>query len=372
MKIPRSLALAALLGLATLGTALAATPSPKVLIVVSGEGRDQGKTRPGYEFDELAQAWLIFRANGLGVEIASPQGGAVEPDRYNAKHDFNAQLLADAQAMQQLQETRPTAALKASDYAAIYVVGGKGAMFDLPRDKALAELLARHYEGGGIVAAVCHGPAALAEVRLADGRLLVAGKRMTGFSNEEEAVFGKRWAKEFPFLLEDAMRARGALWQEAALMMPQVVVDGRLITGQNPFSTPALAEAIVRALGRQPVARHPFKEEASMQLVQQSLGGDQSAAARLSAQKERYQVELIGMLGFYQFKSANDDGTRRQALTIMELAAPHMSEPQLTLAMAQAHQSLGDKPRARALLEGLLQLKPDFTEAREALAALNG
>ena len=374
MNISR-FAFTALLSLAALGTARAETAPAhhKVLIVVSGEGREQGKARPGYEFDELSQAWLIFRANGLSVEIASPQGGPVEPDRYNPKHDYNARLLADAPALQQLQNTRSTADLKAGDYSAIYVVGGKGAMFDLPKDRALSALLARHYEGGGIVAAVCHGPAALAEVRLADGRPLVAGKRMTGFSNEEEAVFGKRWAKEFPFLLEDAMRARGALWQEAALMMPKVVVDGRLITGQNPFSTPALAEAIVSALGRQPVARQPFKEEASMQLVQQWLSGDAPAAAALLAtQKERYHVELIGMLGFYQFKSAADDSARRQALSIMELAAPHMSEPQLTLAMAQAHTSLGDKPRARALLEGLLQQKPDLAEARQALAALNG
>jgi len=371
---PPRFVFAALLSLVALGAAQAAAPAPdKVLIVVSGEGRDQGKTRPGYEFDELAQAWLIFRANGLAVEVASPQGGPVEPDRYNPKHVYNARLLADGPVMQQLQQTRSTRDLKAGDYSAIFVVGGKGAMFDLPRDRALAAMLARHYEGGGIVAAVCHGPAALAEVRLADGRMLVEGKRMTGFSNEEEAVFGKRWAKEFPFLLEDAMRARGAVWQEAALMMPQVVVDGRLITGQNPFSTPALAEAIVSALGRQPVARQPFKEESSMHLVQQWLDGDrQAAAAQLSTQKERYQVELIGMLGFYQFKSATDDNARRQALSIMELAAPHMPEPQLTLAMAQAHQSLGDKPRARMLLEGLLQLKPDFAEAREALAALNG
>ena len=181
-----------------------------VLIVVSGEGRDQGKTRPGFEFDELSQAWLIFRANGFKVDVASPQGGAVEADRHNAEDPFNAQFLAHGDAMRALADTRATRALRAEDYAAVYVVGGKGAMFDLPKDNALRQLLANIYDNGGIVAAVCHGPAALADVKLRDGSLLVAGKSLTGFSNEEETVFGKKWAKEFPWLLEDALRSRGA------------------------------------------------------------------------------------------------------------------------------------------------------------------
>ena len=131
------------------GLLLAATTTPlhageagRILIVVSGEGRDQGKTRPGYEFDELSQAWLIFKANGFAVDVASPQGGAVEADKYNAQEPFNAALLADTDAMRTLADTRKTGDVKATDYAAIYVVGGKGAMFDLPQDRALRTLLA--------------------------------------------------------------------------------------------------------------------------------------------------------------------------------------------------------------------------------------
>ena len=86
-----------------------------VLIVLSGEGRDAGKARPGYEFDELSQAWLIFKANGLAVEVASPQGGAVEADAYNANDPFNSALLADAEAMGRLSDTRRTDALDAGD-----------------------------------------------------------------------------------------------------------------------------------------------------------------------------------------------------------------------------------------------------------------
>ena len=274
----RTFHLACALLLATVATPLHAAKADRILIVVSGEGRDQGKTRPGYEFDELSQAWLIFQANGFAIDVASPQGGAVEADRYDPQQPFNAALLADTEATRMLAATRRTDQVKAEDYAAIYVVGGKGAMFDLPRDTALTTLLGDAYARGAVIGAVCHGPAALAEVRLRDGTPLVQGKALTGFTNEEEAVFGKRWVKEFPWLLEDRMRARGAQWQEAPLMMAKVVVDGRLVTGQNPYSTPGVADAIIRATGRTPVARTPWRDELTMGLAAQVRAGDVGAA----------------------------------------------------------------------------------------------
>ena len=289
-----------------------ASEPKKVLIVVSSEGRDHGKTRPGFEMDELAQAWLIFRANGLAVDLASPAGGAAQADKYNPKEAFNAGFLADVEATRKLADTRATRDVRAADYDAVYIVGGKGAMFDLPKDAALQAVITGIHERGGVVAAVCHGPAALADVRLGDGSLLVAGKALTGFSNEEEAVFGKRWAREFPFQLEDALRERGARWQEAPLMMPKLVVDGRLITGQNPYSTAAVADALVRALGREPVAREPWRDEATMALVQRHLAGDGTDTRReLAANRDRFHVELIGMLGYYQAQGAADDAAVR-------------------------------------------------------------
>jgi putative intracellular protease/amidase len=348
-----------------------AAAQDRVLIVVSGEGRDAGKTRPGFEMDEFSQAWLIFRANGLAIDVASPKGGRVEADKYNPKEAFNASLLEDADAVRELANTRATADLQASDYAAVYVVGGKGAMFDLPFDPALKTLLAEVHDGGGIVAAVCHGPAALVDVRLADGSLLVAGRALTGFSNEEEAVFGKRWAKEFRFQLEDAMRERGAHWQEAPLMMPRLVVDDRLVTGQNPYSTPAVAEAMVRALGRTPVARTPWRDEATMTLVQRLLAGERDAVrAELAAGRVGYHVELVGLLGYYQLQVANDDAAVRNALSIMELARPYMPEPQLDVGIADARWRLGDQPRARALVATLLERHPDLQEARALRARM--
>ena len=360
------------LALAAPCVATAAAGAEKILIVVSSEGRDQGKTRPGFEMDELAQAYLIFRDNGVSVDVASPAGGAVEADKFNPQEPFNAALLADSEAMRKLADTRATRDLRADDYAAVYVVGGKGAMFDLPRDAALRTLLANVYERGGIVAAVCHGPAALVDVQLADGVSLVAGKQLTGFSNEEEAIFGKRWAAEFAFQLEDAMRERGALWQEAPLMMPKLVVDGRLITGQNPYSTTAVAEAIVTALGRDPVARTPWRDEVTMALVQRLLAGDPDAVrAELAAKREAFHVELIGLLGYYQLQAAADAAAVRDALSIMQLAQPYMPEPQLALSIAEAHWRLGDAGGARALVADVLEASPDMKEATQLLARMN-
>ena len=350
-----------------------AADAGRILIVVSGEGRDQGKTRPGYEFDELSQAWLIFKANGFTVDVASPQGGAVEADKYNPQEPFNAALLADADAMRVLADTRATRDVKADDYAAVYVVGGKGAMFDLPRDAALSSLLADAYEHGAVIGAVCHGPAALVDVRLRDGTSLVQGRTMTGFTNEEEAMFGKRWAKEFPWLLEDRLIARGAQWQEAPLMMAKVVVDGRLITGQNPYSTPGVADAIVRATGRTPVARTPWRDELTMALATQAREGDvQGAATALATDHARYHVDLLGLLGYYQAQAATRDDDVRHALQLMRLAMPYMAQPQLKLGAAEAHLRLGERSQAKALVQQVLVATPDMAEAKALLQRIDG
>jgi putative intracellular protease/amidase len=354
---------------ATAQTIPAVTPA-KVLLVVSSEGRDAGKTRPGFEMDEFAQAYLVLRANGLTVEVASPAGGAVEADKFNKDDDHIKAMLADEAAQKLLLATRRTQDVRVGEHQAIFIIGGKGAMFDLPKDAALQTLLGRHFDNGGVVAAVCHGPAALANVTLKDGVALVRGRRMTGFTNEEEQVFGKKWVKEFPFMLETRMRENGARWEEAALMMPKLVVDGRLITGQNPFSTAQTAEAIVRGLGKTPVQRTVYREEASMRAVERWLGGDKQVMQTMRAAPTEYKTELIAMLGYYQFKSATDDATRRQALAIMQLAEPFFEHPQLKVGMAEAEAALGDAGAARARLERLLVAKPDHEEAKQVLAKL--
>jgi putative intracellular protease/amidase len=350
--------------------AAAAPPAPKVLLIVSSEGRDAGKTRPGFDMEEFAKAWVTLRANGLAVEVASPAGGAPEPDRFDADDEAVVRMKADPAAAAALAATRRTAEVRAGEHAALFVLGGKGAMFDLPRDAALQRLLLAHADGGGVLAAVCHGPAALVAMKRADGSPWLAGRRITGFTDEEEATFGKRWASEFPFLLESRARELGALWQEAPLMMPKWVVDGRLITGQNPFSTVQVAEAVVQALGRKPVATVPFRDDASMALVERWLAGEQAAVrTALRERTAHYKPELIAMLGYYQFKAATDADARRRALSLMELGEPHMPHPRLRTAMAEAHIALGNPAAARELL-GRVLAAPAKDAEREAAVRL--
>jgi putative intracellular protease/amidase len=160
--------------------AAAADEPPKVLLVVSSEGRldAAGKhQRPGFEMDELAQAWLVLRANGLRVEVASPTGGAPVADRYDNADDSIRAFKADPLAVAALQATRRTQDVSRGEHAAILVIGGKGAMFDLPSDGSLATLLGAHHASGGVLAAACHGPAVFASVRRPGGQPLVAGRR---------------------------------------------------------------------------------------------------------------------------------------------------------------------------------------------------
>lgn len=350
----------------------AAADASRALIVVSSEGRDAGKTRPGFEMDEFAQTWLVLRANGLRVDVASPAGGAVQADKFNPEEAFNAAVVADAEAQRQLGATLRTDAVKAADYDAVLVMGGKGAMFDLADDAALHRLLGSVYAQGGVVAAVCHGPAALVDAKLPDGSPLVSGRAVTGFSVEEEEVFGKKWASQFRFQLEPALREGGALWQEAALMLPKVVVDGRLVTGQNPYSTTAMAEAVVRALGRKPVARTPWRDELTMALAEQALaGGADEVRQALAADPARYHTDLLGLLGYYQLQSAPNDSGVRDALLLMQLAQPHMAEPQLTLGIAEAQWRLGQLPQARDTLAALLAKHPELKQAQDLQARLN-
>lgn len=131
------------------------------------------------------------------------------------------------------------------DYDAIFFPGGLGPMVDIATAPDVKAAVLRAWNGGKIVSAVCHGPVALLDVRLEDGTPLVQGRRLTSFSNAEEAGYAQ---DDVPFLLEDALRAAGADYAATDVWQPKVVVDGRLITGQNPASGGPLAHAVVAAL----------------------------------------------------------------------------------------------------------------------------
>lgn len=217
------LGLVPLLALVLSSLALAAEQK-SVLMVVSGYGQGQGEQAPGYEFDEFAKAWLVFKEHGVAVDIASPKGGKVEADKFDAKSAYNAKVLADAEAVNKLENTLSTAELESQNYDAVFVVGGKGAMFDLPKDESLQSVIAEIYQQQGVVAAVCHGPAALVDVRLDNGNYLIDGRAVNAFTNKEENLFSSKWLPDFPFMLEDRLVERGAKFQASDIMLSHVAM----------------------------------------------------------------------------------------------------------------------------------------------------
>ena len=320
----------------------AASANDRVLLVISSHGLDDGKTRPGFEMDELTQAYAVFADNGLQVDIASPSGGTVVADKFNPAKPYNSRFLGDPKAVAKLTDSRALASMGDEKYAAIFIIGGKGAMFDLPVNANLKTMLAATYQADGVIGAVCHGPAVLMNLPLKGGATLLEGRSVTGFSNEEEALFGKGWAPSFPVLLESGLRGSGAKFSEAPMMLSHVVTDGRLVTGQNPSSTAAAAEAVVKAMGRPLAARKPWADERSIALLSQMRSGDKAKArASFNADPALYDVPLIAMWGFFRAQSAGSD---RDALTnaveVMELALPHFSRPELVSGIAEARSKL--------------------------------
>ncbi|NRQ42130.1 type 1 glutamine amidotransferase domain-containing protein [Rheinheimera sp. YQF-2] len=350
--------------------AFAAVPdSKRIVMVLSGYGQPEQQA-PGYEFDEFAKAYLVFTAHGISVDIASPQGGAVEADKYDPTKAYNQQVLNDAEIMTKLNNTLSTAQLKAGDYHGIFIVGGKGAMFDLPKDPALQQLIAAVYQQQGSVAAVCHGPAALVNVTLADGSYLVANKAVNGFTNEEERLFGKKWLAKFDFMLQDKLIERGGRFEHSPMMLSHVAVDNRLITGQNPASTVATARALLESLGITPQPMTPHKDDATLALVAELLNGKITATRLLAADAAQYQLELLGMYGYYYVNTANTTQQWQHALTLMQAGQSAINNPSLDMAIAQTQLKLNDKAAARATLQQILAAKPDFAAATALLATL--
>lgn len=344
-----------------------------ILIVVSSYGKDLGKSRPGFEFDEYSQAYLIFKSNNLNIDVASPKGGIAEPDEYNKSKPYNLTILKDTVAMGLLKNTKTTASINGSKYDAIYIVGGKGAMFDLPFDPSLQEIVSTIYSRNGIVSAVCHGPAAFANVKLANGEYLIANKKVSGFSNEEEIKFGKKWKSEFPFLLEDKLIARGGIYEKADVMLPQISISGNLITGQNPYSTNALAEEIVKALNKKIIPRKPYADEKSMNLVNKVINENAMAWAKeeILNNKESFDIELIAVYGYYRLLGAeNDTKVIKLGIDIIELATPFYYNSNLQLEQAKAYKKLGNKVKAKQLLEEILVKEPGLEKVKKELAEL--
>ncbi|MCS3800735.1 type 1 glutamine amidotransferase domain-containing protein [Niastella sp. OAS944] len=219
----------------------------KILFVVTSHDT-KGSTgeKTGYYLGEVSHPWKVLKDAGYEIDFVSPKGGNPPVDGFDLSDPENAMFWEDKYYHNKITHSLKPAEVKAADYAAIYYAGGHGAMWDLPGNEEIALLAADIYQQNGVVAAVCHGPAGLVNIKLKDGSYLVAGKKINGFSNEEEAAV--KLTEVVPFLLENKLKERGGVYEKSAPWQSHVTVDQRLITGQNPQSAKAVGQAVRDAL----------------------------------------------------------------------------------------------------------------------------
>lgn len=219
----------------------------KVLFVLTSNGKlgDTGKPT-GYHLFEAAAPWLALREAGYEVDFASTSGGhaPIDPGSMDRDNAINGRFLEEAK--QDIDNTSGVENVDATHYDAVYFPGGHGTMWDLPGNEAVQRIIREVYDHRGIVAAICHGPAAFVDLKLPTGEYFVKDRRISVFTDAEEMLVGKD--KVVPFLLAAKLRAQGARHELADAFGESVSVDGRLITGQNPASAERLGQRLVEAL----------------------------------------------------------------------------------------------------------------------------
>ncbi|MDA3921614.1 MAG: type 1 glutamine amidotransferase domain-containing protein [Salinisphaera sp.] len=218
------------------------TRKPVLIVLTSHATKGEGGDPTGFFLGEVTHPMAVLEAADIPVAFASIDGGEPPVDGMDLDDETNARYWNNHAFRAAIRSTQKLADVNPADYAAIFFAGGHGAMWDLPNSQAVADTTRAIYESGGIVGAVCHGPAALVNVKLSNGDYLVAGKKISAFTDSEERAVGLE--DVVPFLLASRLGERGADHQPADDWSVQTVVDGRLVTGQNPQSATRVGEAL--------------------------------------------------------------------------------------------------------------------------------
>jgi putative intracellular protease/amidase len=222
----------------------------KIVMVLTSHDR-LGNTgrKTGFWLEEFAAPYFVFRDAGVDLTLASPNGGQppIDPksDLPENQTAAMARFKRDEAAQQALAHTIPLADVRAADHDTVFYVGGHGPMWDLAESTVSIALLESFYDSGKPIALVCHSPGVLRHVTY-NGAPLVKGKRITGFTNEEEEEV--QLTDVVPFLVEDELKRLGASFEKVPNWQPFSIVDGRLVTGQNPASSTSAAQALLRVL----------------------------------------------------------------------------------------------------------------------------
>lgn len=223
----------------------------KILMVLTSHDQlgNTGK-KTGFWLEEFAAPYYIFRDAGANVVLASPAGGQppLDPksDEPDAQSSDTERFRKDIAAQQALANTQQLSTIDSSKFDAVFYPGGHGPLWDLAENQQSIELIESFYANGKPVGAVCHAPGVLKRAKKPDGSALVAGKRVTGFSNSEENAVGL--TDVVPFLVEDALKLLGGDYEKTKDWGSYAVVDGHLVTGQNPASSVATAEELLKLL----------------------------------------------------------------------------------------------------------------------------
>ena len=223
----------------------------KILMVLTSHDQlgDTGE-KTGFWLEELAAPYYVLKDAGAKITLASPKGGQppLDPksDLRENQTESTRRFRADKAAQAELANTKKLADMSTDDYDAIFYPGGHGPMWDMPDNATSIALIEAFVKADKPVGAVCHAPAALINVRENDGKYLIQGKRVTGFSNVEENIVGL--SASVPFLLEDRLKERGGVYSKGANWASYVQVDDKLVTGQNPASSGPAAKALLNCM----------------------------------------------------------------------------------------------------------------------------
>jgi len=226
----------------------------KILIVVTSvDAYANRNLKTGLWLSELTHFYHLAKEQEFDVTLASPKGGNTPIDPESLKpallDKLSKRYLSDESFMAKLGHTKNLKEVAGERFDCVYLTGGHGTMFDFPDNFTLQEILKDHYENGKIVSAVCHGVGGLLNVRLSNGAYLIAGRVISGYSWFEEWLARRK--AEVPFNLEEALKKRGGLYKKSLIpLTSKAVEDGNLMTGQNPFSSKALARNVMARLAK--------------------------------------------------------------------------------------------------------------------------
>ncbi|PSL45565.1 putative intracellular protease/amidase [Chitinophaga niastensis] len=201
----------------------------------------------GYEFSEIADPYWEFTKAGFTVDFASPTGGSPPEDGYE-ENNTNSRLFRNGPGFKRLNFSHKLENVDIDAYDGIFFPGGLGPMVDMVDHPLVKDIVSKAYEKGKIVAAVCHGPVALLNVKLSSGQYLVEGKKLTSFTTEEEVIKKHHVNRIIPFMLEEALIRQGGIFNKKAPFISHIIKDGLIITGQNPASAKDVAQAVIEKI----------------------------------------------------------------------------------------------------------------------------